>query len=441
MTRNGRTKVVTAAWLALALCVATACSSSNSSTKGGSTSPAANGSSSSHGGAAGIDPSKPPVVIGVVGELSGALAGGFVDEPLVGAKAAADYLNSELGGFGGRKIEVISCDTQTSAAGALTCANKMVAAKAQLVVGFSVFWGSNAIATISKAGIVNQTMSASLQEVVDPNAFPVGGGSFAEYPAQSSYAVSTLHAKSGALVISDAGAINDISIKLFKGPWTQASETFNDVLVPQTSADISPSLARITGFHPDAIMVSLTATQTSQLYSSLHSQGFDLGHVINFSGNADFDNFFNKIDDKAALEGTIYSSEFSSFDDTSDPEAKVYLHAMQTYGKVQGRGSWYEGGFSPVITDYLVAKNVGFDKFDSSTLKDYMSTQKVPVFLGYIYDHSSAPADTPALGAPYVRFLQYTQGKLVNKTSGFINGITGATVAKAPSQYSFLPGS
>jgi ABC-type branched-subunit amino acid transport system substrate-binding protein len=432
--RHGR--LVAAMSAAAALVALSACgSSAGPSTGSGST-----GATATANGAAKVNPSLPPVVIGVVGELSGPIAGGYVSEPLTGAQAAADYINAELGGFGGRKVQVVTCDSQSTAAGALTCANQFVAAKAQFVVGLSVYWASDGIAAVSKAGIVNQTVPVGPQEVTGPNAFPLSGGVYSEYPAQSSYAVKHLGSARGALALGDAGAINALGIKLFSGPWTSAGKVFEPVVVPQTSADISPSLAKITQFHPSAIMVSLSATQTALLYSQLHSQGFNMSHVISHSGNADFDNFFDKVSDKSALEGTVYSSQFASFDDTSDPEVRVYLHAMQTYAKVHGRGSFYQGGFAPVITDYLIAKTIGFGKFDAATLKQYLLGHTVPIFLGYQYDHATAPASTPGLGASYVRFLQYHDGKLVNVGGGFINAITGAPAASPDeSAYAFLP--
>jgi ABC-type branched-subunit amino acid transport system substrate-binding protein len=395
---------------------------------------------SSSGGSTGNGGSKAPIKLGIVGDLSGPFAGPAGTEAVVGAKAAVDYINTEVNGFGGRKLQVVQCDTQSSGAGALTCANKLVAAKVDWVVGLSGFWASNGLQTISKANIVNQTIPLQRQEVTDPNAFPVGGGIYTEFGGQSTYAVKNMGASNGVAIFFDTGPLSALSWDLYKAPWDRAGKKVNEVLVPITSADLSPSIAKALSYRPDAIVVGMGTVQTQQLYEGLARQGYDMTKVISTSAVADIDQFFSKATDKSSIEGTLNSGQVSSFDDLSDPEIAVFRHAMQTYGHVPGRAAFYQLGFSPILTDYLVAKRMGFDKFDKTSLKDAFITQKVPVFMGYEYDHSSAPKDLPQVGASYIRFVQYKNGTLVNKNDGFINGFTGATVKRGSSPFAGLPG-
>jgi branched-chain amino acid transport system substrate-binding protein len=276
-------------------------------------------------------------------------------------------------------------------------------------------------------------------EVTDPYAFPIGGGIFTEYPAQSLYAVQNLKASNGVAIISDNGSA-EIAANLYKGPWDRAGKNFHAVVVPVTSADLSPSVAKALSYHPDAIMVTLVPAQATQLYQALARQGYDMSKVINQGPSADEQNFFGKVTPRSILEGTNYSSQYSSYDDTSGPETAIYRHAMQTYENSDGRAEFYVFGFAPLMTDYLVAKTMGFDKFDASTLKTAFETQKLPIFMSYQYDRSTAPKDLSQAGSPYFRLLQYRGGKLTNTSDGFLNATTGETVKPGASPFASFPG-
>lgn len=65
----------------------------------------------------------PPVKIGFLNP-----SGGPVPQPGAdtGATAAVDYVNGQMGGVGGRPIELVSCDTDTTPESATSCANTFV---------------------------------------------------------------------------------------------------------------------------------------------------------------------------------------------------------------------------------------------------------------------------------------------------------------------------
>src|SRR5438128_855692 len=109
--------------VAAAVSVLAACSGSSSG------SPAA-------GGSAG-----PPLVLGFV-NMEGAPTGSF-PEARVGAQAAVDHVNDDLGGIGGRPVKLTTCTTNGSAESSQGCAQQLLAAKPVAVVG-GVDLGANA---------------------------------------------------------------------------------------------------------------------------------------------------------------------------------------------------------------------------------------------------------------------------------------------------------
>jgi ABC-type branched-subunit amino acid transport system substrate-binding protein len=251
--------------------------------------------------------------------------------------------------------------------------------------------------------------------------------------------VNELHASNGVAIIADNGS-SDVASKLYQAPWTAAGKKFRSVVVSPTTVDLSATVAKALSDHPDAILVSVYASQAIQLYENLAQQGYDMTHVVNQGPTADFANFFTKVKPASILEGTVYCSEFTSYDDTSDPEVAIYRHAMDTYQHTDGRSLFHVFGFSGVLTDYLMAKKIGFDNFDGARLKESLMTTPAAVFMAYQYDLSKAPKDIPQAGSSYFRFLSYKNGTLVNRSQTFLDSFTGKNVKRSASPFAYLPG-
>ena len=77
----------------------------------------------SPGTTTGADLEGPPVKVGFLNPSGGAVPQPGAD---TGAIAAVEYINGELGGIGGRPLEMISCDTDTTPESATSCANSFV---------------------------------------------------------------------------------------------------------------------------------------------------------------------------------------------------------------------------------------------------------------------------------------------------------------------------
>jgi branched-chain amino acid transport system substrate-binding protein len=93
---------------------------------------------------------KPPVLVGFLNP-----SGGPVPQPGAdtGVKAAVSYLNGEFGGIGGRPIEVVFCDTDTTPERAQSCANMFVEKKVVAVMDGYNLSSSAALPALTAAGI------------------------------------------------------------------------------------------------------------------------------------------------------------------------------------------------------------------------------------------------------------------------------------------------
>jgi branched-chain amino acid transport system substrate-binding protein len=126
------------------LAALTACSSATS-TGGGTSSSPSQGPTASAAGPAGT-----PVKVGLLNP-----SGGPVPAPgvAIGAAAAVKYINGELGGIGGRPLQLVNCATDTTPESVQGCANTFVSDGVVAVLdGYNVA-SSAALPTLTGAGI------------------------------------------------------------------------------------------------------------------------------------------------------------------------------------------------------------------------------------------------------------------------------------------------
>jgi hypothetical protein len=103
---------------------------------------------------------------------------------------------------------------------------------------------------------------------------------------------------------------------------------------------------------------------------------------------------------------------------------------MQDYSDIEGRSQNALLGFSVVMTNYNLAKSIGFANFTKESMAKAYTEQTVPVFASYAYSRASAPAGYPAIGNPYVKYVRYAGGKIENVQDGWTNSATGQTETK-----------
>jgi branched-chain amino acid transport system substrate-binding protein len=93
------------------------------------------------------------VTVGLISDAGGSGAAGTGRLVEQGARAATEYLNADLGGLEGHKVNLFVCGDKATAAGGQSCANAMVQHDVVAVVAPSTDEGSTEVPTIVAAGI------------------------------------------------------------------------------------------------------------------------------------------------------------------------------------------------------------------------------------------------------------------------------------------------
>jgi hypothetical protein len=133
----------------------------------------------------------------------------------------------------------------------------------------------------------------------------------------------------------------------------------------------------------------------------------------------------------SALEGSYYFGGWQAWDDTSDNDMPEYFAAMQAAGhsKDDARNPNIEYGYAEAMFFYEAAKLIGFDKFDSASLKQFADTNngmQIPLSRTLV---NPGPKGFPQMKQGWAQVAQWKGGKLVpvandggSDDQGWING-------------------
>jgi branched-chain amino acid transport system substrate-binding protein len=192
--------------------------------------------------AAASSANKPAVTVGMIIDAGG--SGGIGTSALVeqGAKAAVSYVNADLGGLEGHKVNLYICENQNSPAGGQTCANDMVQHHVVAVVEPFTGQGQTEVPTVVGAGIPYITISGgSSAELTTPGAFALEGG-FPAYLGAMALSAKQHGFKKVAFLVENVPSALQGAQALGGLVYKAAHVGFSVVPVNPGTADISPQM-------------------------------------------------------------------------------------------------------------------------------------------------------------------------------------------------------
>jgi hypothetical protein len=161
------------------------------------------------------------------------------------------------------------------------------------------------------------------------------------------------------------------------------------------------------------------------IYKQFAAAGIPADRIIGSANQMDYAQVLEP--GGAALDGAYASMEVKSWGDTADPDVAAYLKAMEGSGW-EAKDPNPATAYMYVMAIYTAAQKIGFDKFNSTALRDWFNTANdvaLPLSRSVL---NPPPPGYPQVKQPYVQIVQWKGGKLSPVTEGteegWLNGFT-----------------
>lgn len=355
-----------------------------------------------------------PIKIGMINQENTPL--GSFPELRLGAKAAVDFINAELGGVDGRPIELIPCITTFSVEKSRACAQDLVGQQVVAVTGGIDITSNGSIPVLEQ----NQMpyvggIPINFDEMRSPISFQFSGGVPGAFTAFAYDAATRLKAKKVAVTYGDYASIKAAGVDYGVGTLRKLGVTdVADLPFPVTTTDFLPVLTKANEGNPDAII--LGAADTACAPAMKTARDLKITAKLYLVGSCAAPTIAQQVGEDA-VDGKIFNIEGPKGND--DPEAKLYFDVVAKYGDPQlPAASAATISFRSVFNLYAALLAIGPDKITKPAILDYFRTTKDhPSFTGHAYtcDRQQIP-DLPALCAPQQILVERRNQSIVGLT-------------------------
>jgi len=309
----------------------------------------------------------------------GASAQASSPESYQAAEAAADYINKNLGGVGGRPLKLIHCASLGTPDSVTNCANKAVDAHPDVVIKGVEVASASAVPIIAGAGIPYVTLQSGTVELTNPDSFVLSGGNAAQWAPVAAYAKEKGYKRIGVIytnVTSLSSSLDGTVSKLFKKDGID----YTSVPVAISTGDLSPAYSAIVAKHADAVFMVGSANQCAAVLKARTSLADTTPLFMSASCNVS--DVLNSVPSNVTKGAIFASLDTSSVPD--DPDTKVYRTVMKTYQPDANIGSFAPTGFSAVMDFYRAMLTAPNPKtLDAKSVKATLANSKnVKLFMG-----------------------------------------------------------
>lgn len=359
---------------------------------------------------------KAPVVVSLISFKLPALD--FIDQYDLGAQAAANVVNAH-GGFGGRPLKLITCNSMLQPAATTACAHQTLAQHPVAELGCENSWSAAGIPLYSSASVPSLNCPGSQVDFSSPWNFGIGTGTQGIMTGMASYICSQMPQVKRVAYIeaADPEQEHDVPLSLtpvLKGCGKQLAYTW----VPTTTIDMTPVVAKILQSKPDFILTAVSGSSMIQLAKALQQQGFPASRLQISDSALDATGVLKPLG--SALNGAYVADEFAGWGLSGSPDATAYQRA--THGAVAAENGNSVSGYVDTMLMYTAAKTIGFAKFNAASLTHFLRTANsihIPMSRTLV---NPGPASAPSVKQPYVQLMRWQHGKMTLITQGTDGG-------------------
>lgn len=345
---------------------------------------------------------------------------GSFPEVRLGAETAVAFINAELGGVGGRPIELVECIANFSVEGSQKCAQDMVQAGVVAVSGGLDITSNGSIPVLEQNNIPYVGgIPVNFDEMQSPISFQFSGGSPGAMTAFASDAIEKGY-DNVAVVYAEFAPIEAAAgygIDLLEDAGVEVTE----VSYPIIATDMLPPLSEATSGDPDAILVFAADAACVRTMETLVDLGAETS--LYMVGSCAAPAILQEAGE--AAEGAIFSIEgpFTGMD-TGVVDGPLYQEVAKRYGpdgyEFAGAGTV---SFRAIMNLWVAMNEIGADNLTSQAIIDWLGERDAqPSFDGHPYtcDGNQVP-DLPALCAPQQVLIRFEDGTFVQHSEGWID--------------------
>jgi branched-chain amino acid transport system substrate-binding protein len=339
------------------------------------------------------DQSKDPVKVGFMNVDSGPI--GAMPELHTSTDAAVEFINKELGGVGGRPIELVPCmiSNPMSADEAQGCARKLVDAKVVAVLGGIGLSNGPALKVFEENGIPwVGGIPVNNDEMTSPMSFQFSGGSPGAFTGFAQNAVEKEKAKKVAILYAEYPSIESAAVG-FGGAVAEAlGAQVTKVSFPVVSQDYVTPVQKAVESNPDAIFVGaadLACAPVMQALADLKTTA-----KVYLVGSCADSKQIDKVgaDKVAGFRFNIENRLDQTASDVADTE--IYNAAMQQYDPGTTARSAATVSFRGAMNLWAVLHELGPDATSEQIVATLRKAKDRPSFDGHPYtcDGKQIPA-------------------------------------------------
>jgi branched-chain amino acid transport system substrate-binding protein len=369
------------------------------------------------------DPDRTPVKVGFVNVDAGPI--GAMPELHTSTVAALDFVNAELGGVGGRPVELVPCilSNPMSPDEAQGCGRKLVAEQVVAVLG-GIGLSQGPLLQVLTDNDVPYVggLPVNEAEMTSTDSFQFSGGGPGAFVAFADQAVGKDGADRVAVLYADYPSIQQAAVDYGANlARSLGAQQVTEVPFPMGSQDYSAVVQKAVESDPQAIFVGaadMACTPILQALADLKSTA-----QVYMVGSCADRKFIDKVG-LANVAGTRFNVE-NRIDMAQVPEADfpIYLEAMTRYGKGTNALGAATVSFRDAMNLWAVMDDVGTDVTGAKLIAALRAAKDAPSFGGHPYtcDGRQIPA-MPALCAPQQVIAQIDKdGSFSEASDGWID--------------------
>jgi len=363
-----------------------------------------------------------PVVLGMVNQENTPV--GSFPELSAAVQAAADFVNDNLGGVGGRPIEIEVCNTDFSAEGSTACGQRFAEAGYPAVLGGIDVFG-NAIDVLADNGIpFAGGIPISTQSMTSPNSFQWSGGTWAAAVAFADWASRELGAESVSIVYGEFGSIADAAAD---GQAVLEARGVRTQLVPHPiiATDLTSPLTAAMASNPDAIVVLTADTGCKAAFDAVRVLAIEV--PMFYTGACAAPNIVASVPGETT-EGAYFNVEGAVSTSDPDPDFALYEAVLRAYSDGLNPVGAATVSFRSFINLYVLLASL--ESIDPTSVTDALRAQRnATSFMGHPYTCDGKQfEDLPSACSPQQILIQLQDGEVV-QISDWID--VGAIVAES----------